>query len=64
MRNKVPVMLYLDRDMASAFQKKYPRSASEMMRRCVEHALRHDNFMYDILYCDYDNTNHCFREFY
>lgn len=64
MRDKVPVMLYIDREMASAFQKKYPRSASELMRRCIEHALRHNNFMHDILYCDYDDDNHCFKEFY
>ena len=63
MRDKVPILVYLDREIASAFQKKFPRTASEMVRKCVEHSLRHPSFLHDVLYCDFDEDRHCFHDF-
>ncbi len=63
MRDKVPILVYLDREIASAFQKKFPRSASELVRRCIFLSLRHSNFLHDILYCDYDDEHHRFYDF-
>ena len=63
MRDKVPVIVYLDREIASAFQKKFHRSASELVRKCVEHSLRHPCFLNDVLYYDYDEERHCFYDF-
>lgn len=63
MKDKVPVVTFLEREIASAFQKRYPRSASRMIQSCILHALKHPAFLHDIIYCEYDDDTHSFIDF-
>lgn len=63
MKDKVPVVTFVEREIASAFQKRYPRSASEMIRSCILHALKHPYFLHDLLYCEYNDDSHSFVDY-
>lgn len=63
MKDKVPVVTFVEREIASSFQKRYPRCASEMIRSCILHSLKHSSFLHDLLYCEYDDDSHSFVDY-
>lgn len=54
----------LDPVLAEEFMKRYPRSMAKAISRVMYHALRSDNFLFDLEYCDYDNETHSFKSIF